>query len=216
MQSHQQLFIETAIAAEALCFGEFTLKSGRISPYFFNAGKLYQGSSLSKLAKAYASTLVASGLEFDVVFGPAYKGISLAALTVAALFDEHGIDVPFAYNRKEKKEHGEGGQLVGAALKGQRVLIIDDVITAGTAIREVVQLLDNEQATLAGVLIGLNRQERGQATLSAVQEVEKDYKTRVCSIINLDNIVDYLSHADDQSLTDQVKAYRKQYGVEVV
>lgn len=216
MQKHQQSFIETAIAAEALCFGEFTLKSGRISPYFFNAGKLYQGSSLSKLAKAYAASLVASGLEFDVIFGPAYKGISLAALTAAALFDEHGIDVPFAYNRKEKKAHGEGGQLVGAALKGKRVLIIDDVITAGTAIREVVTLLNHEQATLAGVLIGLNRQERGQAALSAVQEVEQDYKTQVCSIINLDNIVDYLSHANDQSLTEQVKAYRKQYGVEVV
>jgi orotate phosphoribosyltransferase len=213
MLKHQELFINAAINADALCFGEYTLKSGRVSPYFFNAGKLFQGSSLSALATAYAQSIVDSGIEYDVIFGPAYKGISLAALTAAALYDQHGIDVPFAYNRKEKKDHGEGGQLVGAELKQQRVLIIDDVITAGTAIREVMTLLEAEGAALAGVVIGLNRKERGQAELSAAQEVEQAFNTRVSSIIDLDDIVDYLSAGGDAAVLQAVEKYREAYGV---
>lgn len=213
MLQHQELFIKAALASEALCFGEFTLKSGRVSPYFFNAGKLYHGSSLSALAKAYAQTIVDSGIEYDVIFGPAYKGISLAALTAAALFDIHGIDAPFAYNRKEPKAHGEGGQLVGAELAGKNVLIIDDVITAGTAIREVMTLLEVEGAKLAGVVIGLNRKERGQSELSAAQDVEQSFATTVCSIIDLDNIVDFISSNNDQKLLEAVKKYREMYGV---
>ena len=213
MNSYQQQFIEAAVAAEALCFGRFTLKSGRVSPYFFNAGKLYQGSSLVAVAKAYAQTIVTNDIKFDVIFGPAYKGISLAALTSAALYEHHDIDVPFAYNRKEKKDHGEGGELVGVDIQGKRVLIIDDVITAGTAIRQITTLLQAENASLAGVLIGLNRQERGQGELSAVQEIERDFSTRVYSIIGLNHVVDYLSNGQDQSLIDGIINYRKVYGV---
>lgn len=213
MKLYQKQFIETAIAANALKFGEFTLKSGRVSPYFFNAGLLYQGSALTNLAKAYAQCIVDSNLEFDVLFGPAYKGIALAALTAAALAEHHGIDKPFAYNRKEKKDHGEGGVLVGAELAGKKVLIIDDVITAGTAIREVNDLLQAQQATLAGVVIGLNRKEKGQGELSAVQEVEHDFQSPVCSIVNLNHIIDYLAKADP-AMQQEVEAYRKLYGVE--
>lgn len=212
MKPYQQQFIEQAIDSEALSFGEFVLKSKRISPYFFNAGKLYQGKALAMLANSYAACIVEAGLEFDVIFGPAYKGISLAALTAAALYEKHGIDVPFAYNRKEKKDHGEGGSLVGAPLAGKRVLIIDDVITAGTAIREVEQLLLQENAKLAGVIIGINRQERGQGELSAVQEVAKDFNVPVCSIVALDNIIDYLAEKD-ADMAEKVKDYRQEYGV---
>lgn len=212
MKPYQQQFIEQAIASEALSFGEFTLKSKRISPYFFNAGKLYQGCALSMLAKSYAACITEADLAFDVIFGPAYKGISLAALTAAALYEQHGVDVPFAYNRKEKKDHGEGGSLVGAPLAGQRVLIIDDVITAGTAIREVEQLLLAENAKLAGVVIGINRQERGQGELSAVQEVARDFDVPVCSIVALDHIIDYLSDRDTGMAT-KISNYRQQYGV---
>lgn len=212
MKPYQQQFIEQAIASEALSFGEFVLKSKRISPYFFNAGKLYQGQALAMLAKSYAACIVEAGLEFDVIFGPAYKGISLAALTAAALYEQHGIDVPFAYNRKEKKDHGEGGTLVGAPLAGKRVLIIDDVITAGTAIREVEQLLLAENANLACVVIGINRQERGQGELSAVQEVARDFAVPVCSIVNLDNIIEYLER-EDAAIAAKVSGYRQEYGV---
>lgn len=212
MKDFQKAFIDTAIDAEALCFGEFTLKSGRVSPYFFNAGLLYQGKALATVARSYAQAIVDSGLAFDVIFGPAYKGISLAALTAAALYEFHGIDVPFAYNRKEKKDHGEGGQLVGADLAGQRVLIIDDVITAGTAIREVTELLEQENAQLAAVIIGLNRQEKGKGDLSAIQEVEKDYDIPVVSIISLNDIVSYLEQQDEASLLIKIKAYREDYG----
>ncbi len=158
MQSYKTQFIEAAIHADALCFGSFTLKSGRISPYFFNAGKLCSASSLSVLAKSYAQAVHASGIEFDVVFGPAYKGISLAALTAAAYFDLYGRDVGYTYNRKEKKDHGEGGTLVGASLVGKKILVIDDVITAGTAIREVQDIIMHEKGILTGVVIGLNRE----------------------------------------------------------
>lgn len=214
MKDYQKAFIDTAIDAEALCFGEFELKSGRISPYFFNAGLLYQGKALAALAKSYAATIADSDLDFDVLFGPAYKGIALAALTAAALYEYHDIDVPFAYNRKEKKDHGEGGQLVGAPLSGRRVLVIDDVITAGTAIREVKSLLGAENATLAGVLIGLNRQEKGRSDLSATQEIAHEFQTRVQSIIGLDDIIDWMAQSGRYpQMLDKIRDYRTLYGV---
>ncbi len=215
MKDYQQNFINIAIESEALCFGEFTLKSGRTSPYFFNAGLLYQGKALAMLARCYAQAIIDDGLQFDVIFGPAYKGISLAALTSAALYEFHGVDVAFAYNRKEKKAHGEGGQLVGASLEGKRVLVIDDVITAGTAIREVATLIKNEGAQLTSVVIGLNRQERGGSSLSAIQEVEQEFVISVSSIINLNDIIQYLEQSGGNSVLEQVVKYRSEYGVEL-
>ncbi len=169
--SYQTEFIELARRCDVLKFGEFTLKSGRISPYFFNAGAFSSGRTLADLGRCYAQCIVDSGVHFDVLLGPAYKGIPLAAATAVALADHHGLDVPFAYNRKEAKNHGEGGMLVGAPLRG-RVLVIDDVITAGTAVREVISMITDAGADLAGVVIGLDRQERGAGDCSAVQEVE--------------------------------------------
>jgi orotate phosphoribosyltransferase len=213
MKDYQKTFIDTAIKAKALCFGDFELKSGRKSPYFFNAGLLYQGSALAAVAKSYAEAIIESNIEMDVIFGPAYKGIPLAAITAAALYENHGLDIPVAYNRKEKKAHGEGGQLVGAELKGRRVMIIDDVITAGTAIREVVALLDEAGATLCAVVIGLNRQEKGKTALSAIQEVEKDFNVPVVSIINVDNIIEYLEKNKQEASIAAIKNYRALYGV---
>lgn len=213
MQEYQKLFITTALDAKALCFGEYQLKSGRTSPYFFNAGLLYQGKALAALGRSYADAIVAANLPFDVIFGPAYKGISLAALTAAALYEYHGRDVPFAYNRKEKKDHGEGGQVVGCALAGKKVLVIDDVITAGTAIREVQSLLALEKAELSAVMIGLNRQERGKGELSAIQEVERDFSIPVASIIALEDIINYVQQQGEQTLLEKIEAYRQQYGV---
>lgn len=213
MQTYKKQFIDAAIASDALCFGSFTLKSGRVSPYFFNAGNLCSASSLSVLAKSYAQTVHDSGIEFDVLFGPAYKGISLGALTAAAYYDLYRLDIGFTYNRKEKKTHGEGGMLVGSSLKGKRVLVIDDVITAGTAIREVESILQAEDAILSGVVIGLNREERGQGDLSAVQEVERDLDAKVSSIISLADIESYLQQQGDQSMLELVRNYRHQYGV---
>lgn len=213
MKNYQKAFIDIALESKALCFGEFELKSGRVSPYFFNAGLLYSGKALSVLAHSYAAAIIESGIEFDVVFGPAYKGISLAALTCAALAEHHQLHTDFAYNRKEKKDHGEGGQLVGAKLDGKRVLIIDDVITAGTAIREVTTLLTQENAQLAGVVIGLNRQERGQSDLSAIQEIERDHQTRIVDIIALEDIITYLQTGDNQALLESIQQYRQLYGV---
>ncbi len=213
MKNFQKSFIDIAIESKALCFGEYELKSGRISPYFFNAGLLYQGKALAVLGQSYAQAIVDSGVQYDVIFGPAYKGIPLAALTSAALYEKHGLDIPFAYNRKEKKDHGEGGQLVGASLVGKRILIIDDVITAGTAIREVVTLIEQEEAQLAGVVVGLNRQERGSTALSAIQEVEKDFGISVISIINLDDVVIYLENNKVDADIGSIKSYREEYGV---
>ena len=184
MDDYQQQFIELAISRQALCFGEYTLKSGRISPYFFNAGEFSTGRALAVMGRCYAHSIVNSGIEFDVLLGPAYKGIPLAAATAIALVNDHGMDVQFAYNRKEAKAHGEGGIMVGAALAG-RVLVVDDVITAGTAVREVIGMIENAGATLAGVAIGLNRQERGAGELSAVQEVERTHNVPVLSIIEM-------------------------------
>lgn len=215
MKDYQAAFIESAIASRALCFGEFTLKSGRTSPYFFNAGQLYHGRDLAVLARSYAAAIAESGLAFDVVFGPAYKGIPLAALTAAALHEQHGMEVDFAYNRKEAKSHGEGGHLVGAPLKNQRVLIIDDVITAGTAVREITSLLEQQGARLTAVVIGLNRQEKGQSELSAVQEVEQGLNVDVVSIINLNDIISYLEQDDSaQTELQAIKKYCSLYGVE--
>lgn len=172
MQPYQRDFIRFAIDRGVLRFGEFTLKSGRTSPYFFNAGLFNTGSALAELGRCYAAAIVDSKISFDVLFGPAYKGIPLAATTAVALADQHKLDVPWCFNRKEAKDHGEGGSLVGAPLAGD-VLIIDDVITAGTAIREVMQIINAQQAKAAGVLIALNREERGNGELSAIQEVEE-------------------------------------------
>ena len=169
MQPYQRDFIQLALKHEALCFGEFTLKSGRTSPYFFNAGKFQTGSALAELGRHYAAALAASGVEVDMVFGPAYKGIPLGSALSISLADDYDQDLPWCYNRKEAKTHGEGGRLVGAPLAG-RVLIVDDVITAGTAVREVMAIIKEQQATPAAVLIGLNRQEKGQGELSAIAE----------------------------------------------
>lgn len=213
MHKYQQQFVELAIAREALCFGQYTLKSGRVSPYFFNAGLFNSGAALAQLGRCYAQAIVESGLQFDVLFGPAYKGIPLAAATACALADHHQLDVPYAYNRKEAKDHGEGGTIVGAPLKG-KVLIIDDVITAGTAVREVMALIAAAGAEPAGVVIGLNRQERGQGQLSAIDEVQQQYNIPVLSIVTLANIVDYLSGQKDRyTEVAAIDAYRQQYGI---
>jgi orotate phosphoribosyltransferase len=214
MNVYQQEFIELARRYEVLKFGEFTLKSGRISPYFFNAGGFASGAALAALGRCYAERIVAAGLEFDVLLGPAYKGIPLAAATAIALADQHGRDVPFAYNRKEAKTHGEGGVLVGAPLRG-RVLVIDDVITAGTAVREVIDMIEAAGASLAGVAIGLNRQERGAGELSAIQEIEREYGIPVLSIIDISHIIAYLEAAGDSqaSLLASMQSYRERYGV---
>jgi len=213
MQAYQRDFIRFAIDRGVLRFGEFTLKSGRTSPYFFNAGLFNSGSALAQLGRFYAQAVVESGISFDVLFGPAYKGIPLAATTAVALAEHHQLDLPWCFNRKEAKAHGEGGSLVGAPLEGN-VLIIDDVITAGTAIREVMQIIKDQGATAAGVLIALNRQERGNGELSAIQEVERDFGIPVISIVSLNQVLQFL--ADDPQLKQYlpaVEAYRAQYGI---
>ncbi|SDU00771.1 orotate phosphoribosyltransferase [Geopseudomonas guangdongensis] len=213
MQAYQREFIRFAIERGVLRFGEFTLKSGRTSPYFFNAGLFNSGLALAQLGRFYAEAVQASGLDFDVLFGPAYKGIPLVSATAVALAEQHGRDLPWCFNRKEAKEHGEGGTLVGAPLVG-KALIVDDVITAGTAIREVMQIIQAQGAQAAGVLIALNREERGQGELSAIQEVERDYGIPVVSIVSLSQVLDYL--AQDQELKRHlpaVEAYRAQYGI---
>ncbi len=212
MEHYQQQFIELAIAHKALCFGEFTLKSGRTSPYFFNAGRFQTGAALAALAEAYAATLDASGLNIDMIFGPAYKGIPLAATTAAALSAGYNKDYPFCYNRKEAKNHGEGGVIVGAPLQG-RILIIDDVITAGTAVREVIQIIQEAGAIPAGVLIGLDRQERGQSDLSAIEEVEQTFNLPVLSIVKLNDIIRYMDEQGDTANVEAMENYREQYGV---
>lgn len=213
MQNYQEEFIRFAIERGVLRFGEFQLKSGRVSPYFFNAGLFNSGLALARLGQFYARALLDSGVEYDVLFGPAYKGIPLATSVALALAGEHDQDRPWCFNRKEAKEHGEGGVLVGAPLQG-RVMIVDDVITAGTAIREVMQIISHEGAQAAGVLIALNRQERGQGELSAIQEVERDFNMPVISIVSLQQIMQYL--ADDAQLKSYLPAvqrYRDAYGI---
>lgn len=214
MQKYQYDFIQLAIKHQALCFGEFTLKSGRTSPYFFNAGRFQTGSALAELGRYYAAAIKAANIDFDIVFGPAYKGIPLAATTAIALSDTYQQDLPYCYNRKEAKDHGEGGTLVGAPLQG-KVLIVDDVITAGTAVREVMSIIKSAGAQAAAVLIGLNRQEKGQGNLSAIQEVEQSFGIPVVSIINLNHIIHYLeSQPAQQDMVAKIKAYRATYGVD--
>ncbi len=213
MKSYQQQFIKFAIETGVLRFGSFTLKSGRISPYFFNSGLFNTGVSLARLGRFYAQAITESELDYDVLFGPAYKGIPLASTTVVALADHHQRDVPYIFNRKEAKDHGEGGQLVGAELSG-KVLIIDDVISAGTSVRESVEVINNEGAIPAGVIIALDRQERGLDSRSAIEEVEAEHNIPVCSIICLDDLLEFIQ--SDASLAQHlsaVEAYRQQYGV---
>ncbi|MEW9797823.1 orotate phosphoribosyltransferase [Alteromonas sp. CYL-A6] len=213
MKAYQREFIEFAIARGVLKFGEFTLKSGRKSPYFFNAGLFNTGADLAKLGRFYASALADAGVAFDVLFGPAYKGIPIATTTAVALADHHNRDVPYCFNRKEAKTHGEGGNLVGSPLTGN-VMLVDDVITAGTAIRESMQLIESNGATLSGVLIALDRQERGQGELSAIQEVERDFSTTVIAIVTLTDVLTYLEEqGEHQDAIDAIRAYREQYGI---
>lgn len=213
MQAYQREFIKFALERGVLRFGEFTLKSGRVSPYFFNAGLFDSGLALAKLGRFYAQALVDSGLSYDVVFGPAYKGIPLAATTAVALAEHHQRDTPWCFNRKEAKDHGEGGTLVGAPLAG-KVIIVDDVITAGTAIREVMHIINNQGAQAAGVLIALDRQERGTGALSAIQEVERDFNMPVISIVSLQQVLEYLAEsAELKQYLPAVERYREDYGI---
>ena len=213
MKDYQYKFIDFAIGAGVLRFGDFTLKSGRVSPYFFNAGLFNTGAQLAQLGRFYAQAIMDSGIEFDVLFGPAYKGIPLATTAAIALADHHQRNVPWCFNRKEAKEHGEGGNLVGAELAG-KVLIVDDVITAGTAIREAVGIIQNASATLTGAVIALDRQERGQEQRSAIQEVEETFAMTVSSIVTLEQLLEYLGDKPAQRANAlKIQAYRDHYGV---
>jgi orotate phosphoribosyltransferase len=213
VKAYQREFIEFALARQVLRFGEFTLKSGRTSPYFFNAGLFNTGKDLARLGRFYAAALMDSGIEFDLLFGPAYKGIPIATTTAVALCDHHDVDIPYCFNRKEAKTHGEGGSLVGSELKG-KVMLVDDVITAGTAIRESMQIINAHNAQLAGVLIALDRQEKGQGELSAIQEVERDFGCQIVSIIKLADLINYLSEKPGmEAELASVSAYRERYGI---
>ncbi|MBI0031543.1 orotate phosphoribosyltransferase [Gilliamella sp. B14384G15] len=214
MKSYKSEFIEFALDRQALKFGEFTLKSGRKSPYFFNAGLFNTGKDLALLGRFYAAALMDANLNYDVIFGPAYKGIPIVSSTVVALSEHYNVDVPYCFNRKEAKDHGEGGNLVGSTIYQQRVMLVDDVITAGTAIRESMRILEDNQSKLAGVLICLDRQEKGRGELSAIQEIKQTYHCDVISIITLDDLIQYLYQ--DPSRQNQVKLvenYRTQYGI---
>jgi orotate phosphoribosyltransferase len=214
MQGYQRDFLRFAIETGVLRFGRFQLKSGRESPYFFNAGLFNTGASLSRLGGFYADALIASGLPFDMLFGPAYKGIPLAASTVIALAERHGLNVPFAFNRKEAKDHGEGGNIVGSALAG-RVLIIDDVITAGTSVRESVNLIEAAGAIPCGVLIALDRYERGEGSGSAIDEIRQRFGLRTVSIVSLHDLIAYLGEqTPNGDFLSALRAYRDRYGVE--
>jgi orotate phosphoribosyltransferase len=212
MEQYQKDFVDFTLETGVLKFGEFTLKSGRISPYFFNAGLFNKGSHLSQLGKFYAQAIEASNLKFDVLFGPAYKGIPLATATAIALKESFNRNVPYSFNRKEAKDHGEGGNIVGHPLEGD-ILIIDDVITAGTAIREAQDIISANGANTKSVIVALDRQEKGKGELSAIQEVEQIFGVKVLSIINLSHIVEYLQDSKDQDIVDRIESYRSQYGV---
>lgn len=213
MKAYQREFIEFALEKEVLKFGEFTLKSGRKSPYFFNAGLFNTGRDLARLGRFYAAALADSGIEFDVLFGPAYKGIPIATTTAVALADHHDIDTPYCFNRKEAKNHGEGGNIVGSALEG-RIMLVDDVITAGTAIRESMEIIKANGADLAGVLVAIDRQEKGKGELSAIQEVERDFGCAVISIVSLGDLITYLEEKGNATEhLEAVKAYRAEYGI---
>jgi len=212
MEQYQNDFVDFMLEIGALKFGEFTLKSGRVSPYFFNAGQFNQGNHLSRLGQFYAQAIEASDIKFDVLFGPAYKGIPLAAATAIALNDSFSRSVPYSFNRKEAKDHGEGGNIVGHPLEGD-ILIIDDVITAGTAIREAKDIINANGAKTKGVVVALDRQEKGKGELSAIQEVEQNFGIAVVSIINLSHIVDYLKANNDKNIISRIENYRSQYGI---
>jgi orotate phosphoribosyltransferase len=222
MHDYQREFIALARELGALRFGEFTLKSGRVSPYFFNAGLFNTGRAIAQLGRSYAAAIARSNLSFDMLFGPAYKGIPLVAVTAAALAEHHARDLPFAFNRKEAKDHGEGGTIIGSPLEG-RVLIVDDVITAGTAIREAVAIIRAAGATLAGVVLALDRQERGQGTQSAVQEVQEQFAAPCVSIVTLADLIESLAAPQQVSAPgdergnpatlEALRRYRAQYGV---
>jgi orotate phosphoribosyltransferase len=213
MQDYKTQFIEFALARNVLKFGSYQLKSGRTSPYFFNAGLFNTGGDLAQLGQFYAQALEASDIQYDLLFGPAYKGIPIATTTAVALSTQHNKDVPYCFNRKEAKTHGEGGSLVGSELAG-RVMLVDDVITAGTAIRESMHIIQAHNATLGGVLIALDRQERGQGELSAIQEVERDFDTHVISIVTLADLIEYLKKTGlDADALASVEAYRAEYGI---
>ena len=214
MKAYQREFIEFALSKQVLRFGDFTLKSGRKSPYFFNAGLFNSGRDLARLGRFYAAALVDAGIDYDVLFGPAYKGIPIASATAVQLAEVHDQDVPWCFNRKEAKDHGEGGNLVGSPLQG-RIMLVDDVITAGTAIRESMDLIQANGAELAGVLIALDRQEKGKGELSAIQEVERDYQAKVIAIITLGDLIRYLEEKPEMAdALAQVRDYRAQYGIE--
>jgi len=212
MEQYQNDFVDFMLEIGALKFGEFTLKSGRVSPYFFNAGQFNQGNHLSRLGQFYAQAIEASDIKIDVLFGPAYKGIPLAAATAIALNDSFNRSVPYSFNRKEAKDHGEGGSIVGHPLEGD-ILIIDDVITAGTAIKEAKDIINANGAKTKGVVVALDRQEKGNGELSAIQEVEQNFGIAVVSIINLSHIVDYLKANNDKDIISRIESYRSQYGI---
>ncbi len=213
MEQYKRDFIEFALSRNVLKFGEFTLKSGRKSPYFFNAGLFNTGADLARLGEFYAAAIQASAVDFDVVFGPAYKGIPIGTSISVALFNRYSIDKPVCFNRKEVKDHGEGGNLIGSPLQG-KILLVDDVITAGTAIRESMELISANQAELAAVLIALNRKERGKGELSAIQEVERDYQCQVLSIIDLDDLMQFIEQDPRYSShLPEMRAYRAEFGV---
>jgi len=217
MKNYQQAFIEFALACEALRFGEFTIKSGRVSPYFFNMGLFNTGKAIARLGEFYAEAILASGIAFDMLFGPAYKGIPLVTAVAIALETQHGIDVPFAFNRKEIKPHGEGGLIVGAPLAG-KVLVVDDVISAGVTIAETVEILNDAPCEMVGLVISMDRQERTHhGTLSAVEEVQKAYHAPVFSIITLLDLIHYLeTHGQDPEQLAKIHAYNKIYGSDAV
>ncbi len=212
MQDYQRQFLDFALHLGVLRFGSFTLKSGRLSPYFFNAGLFDSGARLARLGGFYAHAIQESGIAFDLLYGPAYKGIPLVAACAIALAERHGRDLPYAFNRKEAKDHGEGGAIVGHPLQG-RVLIVDDVITAGTSVRESVDIIRAHGAEPAGVMIALDRQERGRGKASAVQEVEREFGLPVAAIVRLEDLIGYLEAKGDAEDLKRVRAYRDAYGI---
>ena len=215
MLDYQREFIEFAIDKEVLCFGDFTLKSGRKSPYFFNSALFSDGDSLLKLGIFYARAIEQSNLKFDMIYGPAYKGIPLAAAVAIAYTMEYHRTIPYCFNRKEEKDHGEGGMTLGAPLRDNQVLIVDDVISAGTSVNQSVAIIRNAMAHPAGVAVALDRQERGQGDISAIQEVEQKYGLRVISIVSLDDLVDFLQDKKGQAEhLDRIQEYRNQYGID--
>ena len=213
MENYKQEFIELSIEIGALKFGEFKLKSGRISPYFFNMGIFSSGRLIKKVGDFYAKTLLDSGLECDMLFGPAYKGIPIATSMSVSLSENHGLNMPFVYNRKEAKDHGEGGSTVGTNLKG-KVMIVDDVITAGTAIREAAKIIGNSEGVVSGILISLNRQEKGDGELSAVQEISDQLNVPVISIVTIDEIIEFIGNDDSfKDHLDSINTYKQEYGI---